>query len=111
VGKEKTLSFSQEVSGFLSNNSSYQDKMERLSTVKEDRPIYDGEKAIVKDGDEVMEATNHMQEISVDVSSQIQNVSAATEEQTAAMEEIASASESLAELAQDLQSLIAKVKY
>ncbi|MBU5293112.1 methyl-accepting chemotaxis protein [Anaerosalibacter bizertensis] len=66
---------------------------------------------IVKDGDGVMEATNHMQEISVDVSSQIQNVSAATEEQTAAMEEIASASESLAELAQELQNLIAKVKY
>lgn len=37
VGKEKTLSFSQEVSGFISNNTSYQDKMERLSTVKEDK--------------------------------------------------------------------------
>lgn len=66
---------------------------------------------IVKDGDEVTNATHHMQEISTDVSSQIQNVSAATEEQTAAMEEIASASESLAELAQELQELVAKVKY
>ena len=56
VGKEKTLSFSQEVSGFLSNNSSYQDKMERLSTVKEDRPIYDGEKAIVEVGDKIKTA-------------------------------------------------------
>ena len=56
VGKEKTLSFSQEVSGFLSNNTSYQDKMERLSTVKEDKLIYDGEKAIVEVGDKIKTA-------------------------------------------------------
>lgn len=56
VGKEKTLSFSQEVSGFLSNNSSYQDKMKRMSTVKEDNPIYDGKKAIVEVGDRIKTA-------------------------------------------------------
>ena len=56
VGKEKTLSFSQEVSGFLSNNISYQDKMERMSTVKEDKSIYDGEKAIVEVGDKIKTA-------------------------------------------------------
>lgn len=56
VGKEKTLSFSQEVSGFLSNNTSYQDKMERMSTVKEDKSIYDGEKAIVEVGDKIKTA-------------------------------------------------------
>ena len=56
VGKEKTLSFSQEVSGFLSNNSNYQDKMERMSTVKEDKSIYDGEKAIVEVGDKIKTA-------------------------------------------------------
>lgn len=56
VGKEKTLSFSQEVSGFLSNNTGYQDKMERLSTVKEDKLIYDGEKAIVEVGDKIKTA-------------------------------------------------------
>ena len=56
VGREKTLSFSQEVSGFLSNNTSYQDKMERMSTVKEDKSIYDGEKAIVEVGDKIKTA-------------------------------------------------------
>lgn len=56
VGKEKTLSFSQEVSGFLSNNISYQDKMERMSTVKEDKSIYDGEKTIVEVGDKIKTA-------------------------------------------------------
>lgn len=56
VGREKTLSFSQEVSGFLSNNISYQDKMERMSTVKEDKSIYDGEKAIVEVGDKIKTA-------------------------------------------------------
>ena len=56
VGKEKTLSFSQEGSGFLSNNTSYQDKMERMSTVKEDKSIYDGEKAIVEVGDKIKTA-------------------------------------------------------
>lgn len=56
VGKEKTLSFSQEVSGFLSNNTSYQDKMERISTVKENKSIYDGEKAIVEVGDKIKTA-------------------------------------------------------
>lgn len=56
VGKEKTLSFSQEVSGFLSNNSNYQDKMERMSTVREDKAIYDGERTIVEVGDKIKTA-------------------------------------------------------
>lgn len=56
VGKEKTLSFSQEVSGFLSNNTNYQAKIERISTVKENKSIYDGEKAIVEVGDKIKTA-------------------------------------------------------
>lgn len=56
VGKEKTLSFSQEVSGFLSNNTNYQDKIERMSTVREDKAIYDGERTIVEVGDKIKTA-------------------------------------------------------
>lgn len=55
VGREKTLSFSQEVSGFLSNNTNYQ-AIERMPTVREDKSIYDGEKAIVEVGDKIKTA-------------------------------------------------------
>ena len=40
VGKEKTLSFSQDVSGFKSHNSNYQDKIEGVSIVKEPNDNY-----------------------------------------------------------------------
>ena len=43
VGREKTLSFSQEVSGFQSDNIRYQDKLEKISTVNEDKGIYEGD--------------------------------------------------------------------
>ena len=56
VGKEKTLSFSQEVSGFLSNNTNYLAKIEKMPTVKEDKTLYDGESAIVEVGDKIKTA-------------------------------------------------------
>ena len=43
VGREKTLSFSQEVRGFQSDNIRYQDKLEKISTVNEDKGIYEGD--------------------------------------------------------------------
>lgn len=43
VAKEKTLSFSQEVSGFQSDNLRYQDKLEKVSTVNEDKGIYEAD--------------------------------------------------------------------
>lgn len=40
VGKEKTLSFSKDVSGFKSHNSNHQDKIEGVSIVKEPNDNY-----------------------------------------------------------------------
>ncbi|WP_161567138.1 JAB domain-containing protein [Acidilutibacter cellobiosedens] len=56
VGKEKTLSFSQEVSGFQSENLSYQDKLGQMSIVKEDKNIYDMEKVTLEVGDKIKTA-------------------------------------------------------
>ena len=56
VGKEKTLSFSQEVSGFQSENLSYQDKLGQMSIVKEDKSIYDREKVTLEVGDKIKTA-------------------------------------------------------
>ena len=56
VGKEKTLSFSQEVSGFQSENLSYQDKLGQMSIVKEDKNIYDREKVTLEVGDKIKTA-------------------------------------------------------
>lgn len=56
VGKEKTLSFSQEVSGFQSENLSYQDKLWQMSIVKEDKSIYDREKVTLEVGDKIKTA-------------------------------------------------------
>lgn len=56
VGKEKTLSFSQEVSGFQSENLSYQDKLGQMSIVKEDKNIYDREKVTLEIGDKIKTA-------------------------------------------------------
>jgi proteasome lid subunit RPN8/RPN11 len=56
VGKEKTLSFSQEVSGFQSENLRYQDKIKEMPTVNEDKGIYDRKEAIVEAGDKIKTA-------------------------------------------------------
>ncbi|PRR79260.1 hypothetical protein CLLI_09340 [Clostridium liquoris] len=56
IGKEKTLSFSQEVSGFQSENLSYQDKLGQMSIVKEDKNIYDREKVTLEVGDKIKTA-------------------------------------------------------
>ncbi len=56
IGKEKTLSFSQEVSGFQSENLSYQDKLGQMSIVKEDKSIYDREKVTLEVGDKIKTA-------------------------------------------------------
>jgi proteasome lid subunit RPN8/RPN11 len=56
IGKEKTLSFSQEVSGFQSENLSYQDKLGQMSIVKEDKNIYDMEKVTLEVGDKIKTA-------------------------------------------------------
>ncbi|NLD18595.1 MAG: hypothetical protein GX666_13640, partial [Tissierellia bacterium] len=40
IGKEKTLSFSQEIDSFQSENQSYQEKQEQVGSLKEDKIIY-----------------------------------------------------------------------
>lgn len=53
IGKEKTLSFSQEVSDFQSENLIYQDKLEQMPIIKEDKSIYNREKFILKVQDRI----------------------------------------------------------
>lgn len=53
VGKEKTLSFSQEVDSFQSENQNYQDEQEEMSLLKEDKSIYDMREATLKVGDKI----------------------------------------------------------
>lgn len=59
----------------------------------------------------LVQATNAIEDISKRVLGQVENISASSEENTASIEEIASASESLARLAQELQLDISNVKY
>lgn len=53
VGKEKTLSFSQEVDSFQSENQSYQDKQEEMSLLKEDKSAYNKAEANLRVGDKI----------------------------------------------------------
>ncbi|WP_159436169.1 JAB domain-containing protein [Anaerosalibacter sp. Marseille-P3206] len=53
VGKEKTLSFSQEVDSFQSENQSYQDKQEEIPLLKEDKSNYDMGKVYLRVGDKI----------------------------------------------------------
>lgn len=53
VGKEKTLSFSQEVDSFQSENQSYQDKQEEMSFLKEDKSAYNMAEANLRVGDKI----------------------------------------------------------
>ena len=53
VGKEKTLSFSQEVDSFQSGNQNYQDKQEEMSLLKEDKSAYNMTEANLRVGDKI----------------------------------------------------------
>lgn len=53
VGKEKTLSFSQEVDSFQSENQSYQDKQEEMSLLKEEKSAYNMAEANLRVGDKI----------------------------------------------------------
>ena len=53
VGKEKTLSFSQEVDSFQSGNQNYQDKQEEMSLLKEDKSAYNMAEANLRVGDKI----------------------------------------------------------
>lgn len=53
IGKEKTLSFSQEVDSFQSENQSYQDKQEEMPLLKEDKSTYDMGKVNLRVGDKI----------------------------------------------------------
>lgn len=53
VGKEKTLSFSQEVDSFQSENQNYQDKQEEMSLLKEDKSAYNMAEANLRVGDKI----------------------------------------------------------
>lgn len=53
VGKEKTLSFSQEVDSFQSENQSYQNKQEEMSLLKEDKSAYNMAEANLRVGDKI----------------------------------------------------------
>ncbi|RBP42813.1 JAB domain-containing protein [Garciella nitratireducens] len=53
VGKEKTLSFSQEVDSFQSENQNYQDKQEEMSLFKEDKSNYYMGKINLRVGDKI----------------------------------------------------------
>lgn len=53
VGKEKTLSFSQEVDSFQSENQNYQDKQEEMSLLKEDKSAYNKAEANLRVGDKI----------------------------------------------------------
>ncbi|MBA4507537.1 JAB domain-containing protein [Clostridium sporogenes] len=53
VGKEKTLSFSQEVDGFQSENQSYQNKQEEMPLLKEEKSTYNMGEANLRVGDKI----------------------------------------------------------
>ena len=53
IGKENTLSFSQEVDSFQSENQSYQDKQEEMPLLKEDKSNYDMGKVNLRVGDKI----------------------------------------------------------
>lgn len=57
--------------------------------------------------DNIANNINQIEQMSVSVADEIQNVSAASEEQTASTHEVAEASDKLAESAQDLQASVA----
>ena len=57
-----------------------------------------------------MKSIEHAENISMEVSDQIHNVSAATEEQMASMDEVSASTESLAKLAEELQEVIQHIK-
>ena len=66
--------------------------------------------AMVGESQKIVEASEHINEISGKSAGEAQSVSAATEEQLASMEEISSSSQALAQLAQDLQEEVAKFR-
>ncbi|MGX6979334.1 JAB domain-containing protein [Vagococcus elongatus] len=53
VGKEKTLSFSQEIDSFQSENQNYQEKQEQTGFLKEDKSIYNMAKDKPRVGDKI----------------------------------------------------------
>lgn len=67
-------------------------------------------KSIANKGQEIVDVSNQIKDISKFVSGQIKNVSSLTEEQMTSMEEISSASQCLAELAQELNEYIDNFK-
>ncbi|MCR6108325.1 HAMP domain-containing protein [Salipaludibacillus agaradhaerens] len=100
--KEGTEAVNQANASFERIEKTAIDSSNRVNSIKEALAMMD--EAISVNVKTISELT----EISNDVSSSIQSVSATSEEQTAIMEEVASASESLSKMAEQLQHSVQK---